>query len=305
MKETNVRGTYLVATLALFVAVVCVVRVVLFAHSPTTLITLAVCTVIAGPLVNHERRRDALALALYAACVLPFVAVIAGIIWRQVSAGPPQIAALVTGAVAVAAFVACVAFIISERRKTDVVPNILLQRVSPISLFESEGVQWTMSQGTSDLRQLSTLQILLQNCMAAPRRVRIKLIDETGTLRRRGGVRLPPVDDVELAAGEVVALTIPVYAGTLESRCVDVYAELAVSGPAAERLRVFRGRIATTRVSIAMEIVGAFVGEFLSSGGISVSFANTAPVADDHPLAAPTRETLWSMASQDPLPASS
>ncbi len=304
MQEINVRGTYLIATIALFVASVCLLGVVTSALSETTLITLGVSALVAGVLLNYERRRDSLALALYAACVLPFVALVAGIIWRQADAGPSQIA-VATLAVSVAGFVACVAFVIRERRKTDVVPNVLLQRVSPASVFESEGVQWAFAQGSSDLRRPSTIQVLLQNCIDAPRRVRIRLTEESGTLRRRGGVRLPPIGDVELAAGEVVAVTVPVSAGARESRCVDVYIELRASGPAGERLRVFRGRIASTRVSVVMQILGAFAGYFLWGGGVSVSFANTEPVADDHPLTAPTRETLWSMPPRDLLPPTS
>lgn len=295
--SSNIRGTYTLASISLLVAAVVILYALVMPIGPTARWTLSIALTLAAALIALEARRDPLAAAKFGAVVCGLFVVVAGGGWSLATDPSGHMRSIALGLASLVGFAVCVHLDLRESRKTDVVPNLLLAQFDPRVVFETEGVQWVGTQGPMDLRTPSFVCVHLQNCVEAPRRVKVSL-DEPSWGRSRRGSRVAPIEPVELGPGEAVTLTIPVSAGPRAHHDIELYVAVRARGGAGRRLRVFRGQAATSRVTLPMQILGAVAGYAIWGGGVRFRFVNGVPVADESASVGETStRTVWTMAA--------
>jgi hypothetical protein len=271
----RVRITYLVATLALMVALPCLVGVLTPGPSaPGSWLTLGLSGALALWLLAFEARRDVFAFAQFMLVAFLFAATFAAAAYVAAESSEGRRRAVLAGAVCVAGMGWCVLRLLREHRAQGELPNWLLERFHRSALFEIEGVQWTCTQGPERLGGENWLRVFLQNAVAAERVVSIALEDVTGLGRQRGSLLVPTIASVTLRPGEVGSLYVPVAIGPRPARTTDLYISVRARGPVGRRLRPFRARAAPERTRPWLQLLALFAGHLVWGGGVRLRFHN-------------------------------
>lgn len=253
----------------------------------TTRIVVIVAFAIAASVLWVQARQDLDAvLTLLSVCLL-LVTMCATI--YVFSADTPGI---VSKAVAVMAGAGGIALGVTtyrrQRSESSEFPNVLGTRFRSDHIYETEGVQFTGFLQPGGNGKPHQIAILLQNCFDAARQVTIQL----DAAQYSQYVRVQTRHQVTLGAAEVSKVTFPVVTPTYRGT-YSLYLSMAVAGTDGRRVRLWRGREATTRVSTATTVALLAVGHLHTGGGISFTIG---PLPDDlwaQPLSAPLQESLW------------
>lgn len=295
--NVGVRLTYLVATLALVPALVCLIPLV--APGPVgagTLWTFVIASVIAAVCLIVEWRRDRYALAMFGTVWTFLVAMVAGSL-SMLADGAVPLRGVAVALVAAALLAGCIAVIVIERRMVDEVPDHLVARIGTDGLFESDGVVWAVTQDAAGGDLLGLVTVLVQVNVAAPRTVRLELEDVAGFWSRRGALAVAPVTPFEVPAGGLACCCIPVAAGWRGASTAHLYLSLRARGPAGRRIRKHRGKAVTRRTTNVFRIFALLGGHLVWGGGVRATFTRVVPRSSDLPPPPPT----WRMLAAEDL----
>lgn len=263
----KVRGTYVLAALALFVMAIATPIAIAQEGLGAGLVGLGSATVV-GLLMRHEWRRDRRAAAMFLSFFTGTAVFICGaivVLFPDMRWGP-------AGAFLLLAFLATavlVQVLWGEHRMADQRPDWTTRFVAG-PIFEDDGVQWQLTGHGSDLTHGVRVTIYLQNNIEAARDVRIRFRDEHGMLGRTGFIDYPLIDPVSLAAGGQATVEADLVAD--EERQLDkirLYVLVSAVGPAGPRNRRRRGepgpRPTPKWVAVIAPIAGLIV---LDRGGV-------------------------------------
>ena len=271
----RVRITYLVATLALMVALPCLVGVLTPGPSAVeTWLTLGVSGTLALMALAFEARRDVFAFAQFMLVTLLFAATFAAAAYVAAESSQGRRRAILAGAVCVAGMGWSVARLLREHYAKGELPNWLLEHFHRSAVFEIDGVQWTLTQGPERLGGDNWVRVFLQNTVAAERVVTIAFEDVTGLRRQRGSLLIPAVAPVTLGPGEVGSLHVPVAIGPQPAHTTDLYISVTARGPVGRRLRPFRARAASERTRRWLQLLALLAGHVVWGGGVRFRFHN-------------------------------
>jgi hypothetical protein len=272
--------TYLLATIALMVALPCLFGVLIPGPSAReTWIALWVAGSIAALLLRLEARRDGYAFAQFMLVMLLFPLTFAVAAYVAAESGTGRQRAVMGGVTCGIGIAWAVLRLWRELHAQGELSNWLLEHFDRNCIFEIEGVQWTGTQGPVELSGGTWVRIFLQNAVGAQRIVSIVLEDLAGMRRRRGSVMMPELAPVTLGPGEVGALLVPVVIGPAPARATDLYVSLQARGPAGRRLRPFRGRVASERTRLGFQLFALLAGHFVWGGGVRCRFQNPRELA--------------------------
>jgi hypothetical protein len=271
----RVRMTYLLATLALMIALPCVVGVL--APGPSALETwlvLGVSATLAGLALAAEARRDVFAFAQFMLVALLFGLTFAAAAYVAAESSEGRQRAVAAGALCVVGMGWSVVRLWREHRAQGELPNWLLAHFHRSSIFEIDGVQWTGTQSQARLGGENWARIFLQNTVAAERIVTIAFEDVAGLQRRRGSLLVPSIEPVTLGPGEVGSLYVPVGIGAQPAPKTDLYVSVKTRGPAGRRLRPFRAQAASERMRRGLQLMALLAGHLVWGGGVRFKFHN-------------------------------
>jgi hypothetical protein len=271
----RVRMTYLLATLALLVALPCLVGLVTPGPSATeTWMTFGVAGTIAALVLGLEARRDGYAFAQFVLVMLlfPLTFAIAAHVVAETAEGRRR--AVMAGVVSLLGMGWAAVRLWREHHAQGELSNRLLEQFHRNSIFEIDGVHWTGTQGPAELGDENWVRIYLQNAVAAERTVTITFEDVAGLRGKRGSLLLPRIDPVRIGPGEVGSLLVPVNTGPRPARTTDLYVSVKARGPAGRRLRPFRARAASERTRRGFQLIALIAGHLVWGGGVRFRFQN-------------------------------
>jgi len=171
--------------------------------------------------------------------------------------------------------VCCIgAFVTSYRmaHAEEILPNALLEIFDKSELSEIGGVQFGSTH--SDLQVPAggemTVTIHAQNGMDAERSFEIRL-KPRADIGKGGHLSFDKLATLELPAGAAGTLTIPVSVHPKARGSYPITVEPRVKGSGGERLRVFRARAFSQKVSGGMQFLALFMGMFVWGGGLTIT----------------------------------
>lgn len=153
----------------------------------------------------------------------------------------------------------------------ELLPNALAERFDNDSLMELSGVQFGVTH--SDLRVPAGGELVValhaQNGMDADRTLELRL-EPRADIGKGGHLAFDKVAVLELPAGAAGVVTVPVAVHPKARGTYVIAVEPKVKGGGGRRLRVFRARPFSHRVSGGMQVVGLFAGIFVWGGGMTL-----------------------------------
>jgi len=215
--------------------------------------------------------------------------------------GPPSLSLFLHLAVSAAALVLVAAYLMRNQFGASSVPDVLAALHPNRSAFETGGVQLiAVLPEVLPTDVIAPVDVYLQNCTDASRKVRVKL-DDKSFFGRGGKVRWRAPDTVELGPTEVVHLQFPVCAAKMDQASTDVYFDIHAWGRPGKRVRRRRARYAAPPLSNWQILLTVLILSPIAilvvtdRGGIksSLRFIGAGPLRSADELPAPTVTTLW------------
>jgi hypothetical protein len=280
----RVRLTYLLASLALMVALPCLFGVLIPGPSaPGTWGALVVGGAVAAALLGIEARRDLYPFAQFSVVALLFPLTFAIAVWFVAETDTSRARAVVAGVACVLGIAGAVWALWREHHAPDGLPDVLLPRFGADGVFEIDGVHWAVQRGPADVGEGTWVEVSLQSCVGAARTVTVALEDVTGLLRRRGSLATPPLEPVSLGPGEDGRLWVPVRAGLRPAREALLYVSVRARGPRGPRLRKRRAPAASERTKLGFQLFALLGGHVMWGGGVRCAFENPGEVIGEAP----------------------
>ncbi len=179
-----------------------------------------------------------------------------------------------------------VSFLLGRKRRPEDprFPNILKHEFGADAVLERDGIQIVSSVLTDES---PALQLILQNCWAAERQVRLKF--DTGNLRMAMPDTLLSTKDISVPLGpaEVVQVIVPVRPN---GKPFKVFVDVRVSGAGGRRVRLWEGQPVSMRMTPMWGLLMLSIGHPVWGGGIKVSFPALPPVGVG---STPNTTVLW------------
>ncbi len=292
--NVGVRPLYVVATLAMFPALVTLIPIA----SPTLrvgqglLATFAISWAIVVACLTVEWRRDPYPVAMFGTVFTFLVAFVAGSLTVLDDDPRVNVHGGLVAMIALALLLACIVVIVRERGRSDEVPDHLLRRLGPGALFETEGVVWGATTQITGGELLGMVTIFVQSNVGAARTVRVELQDVAGLWDRRGALSSGTVAPFELPGGGLACCCIPVAPGRRPAERAWLYMHVRAGGPPGRRVRKHRGRAATRRTTIAFRLFAILGGHLVWGGGVRAVLDNPERRTGELPPPSPTWRTL-------------
>ncbi len=187
--------------------------------------------------------------------------------------GPASHPLALAGAVVSSVF--CIAAFVTSYRLAhakEVLPNALLEIFDKSELSEINGVQFGSTH--SDLQLPAGGEMIVyvhaQNGMDEERRFEVRL-KPRADIGKGSHLAFDKLATLILPAGAAGTLTIPVSVHPKARGSYPITIEPDVKGSGGERLRVFRARAFSQKVSGAMQFLAFFMGFFVWGGGLTIT----------------------------------
>lgn len=167
-------------------------------------------------------------------------------------------------------------------------PNILLEFNQSDSVYESEGVQFTASLDPGSSQRPHKISIFLQNCFNHSRDVTINFDGAS----QANYMRFFPYHQLRVGPAEVIKVMLPVVTPTYPGN-YNLFFSIAVSGSGGKRVRRWRAKEQTKRVTKGAQLALLAVGMLAWGGGISFTVG---PLSEDiwaNDLPLPSQEIVW------------
>lgn len=253
---------------------------------------LSLGVIVAGLL--YEAQRDLFETTQYLAWIGASTAAFAAVVGLR---HPSALAFTVAGVGAVF-WVASIAFRMWNQRSTSRWPDILLERTDLAAIHEVHGVQFTAA-ATAVITgaEAVDVEMLLQNCVDAPRSVHLDLVPEGHVHEANRAILVPSGVVTQLGPGEVAKVTLRCVAAARAHGTHTSLWRVVATGPRGARVR--RRRAQSLKVPLLTELISLFSALSMGARGRKVAFS-VVPSSTDVLRAVPSYrvESLWAPAAK-------